>query len=259
MTENSHPTFAPKWEHADKTGKDNISLLDNHLDHRKKGFSDVAITTTLLASLLAYRGGPFQVRMADIPKEYKAPLKDVLECLRGPVLLSLGDNVYEFREDYSFLRIGGKFRTIKSTVTELETSWGAIYRDGTHHELPFSSFPRFGYVRPAYVRIVAPHTHWHMFFSDEPTPSRNWQNLEETCPEWPDHEFIMEKVVEFAARSGVRFIRHGSDSFICHAPEHVAFHLDNTLIRLSGKAGNRPLLEITDSYNRISRRWGARP
>ena len=69
----------------------------------------------------------------------------------------------------------------------------------------------------------------------------------------------MDKVVELAARYGVKFVRHGFDGFICHSPEQVAFHLDSALVRLTGRVGQRPLLEVTDSYKRTSRRWGSRP
>ena len=267
------PILAMKWQHADAIGRELIEQLDQQLDHRKKGLSDPDTNRRVLAAFIAYRGGPFQVLMGNLHPNDKDPVRDALEGLKGNVLLSCKDkNTYQFRDDFAYLRVGGKVRTLTATHTELETTWGAIYRDGTHSEVPFSSFPRFGYARPSLVRIVAPHRHWQIFFADQPAPSKNWQEMEETTRAAgtlegtnaerlaaDQHEKIMEAVVHNAWRSGVKFIRYGEDSFICQNPEQAAFHLDNTLLRLTGKVGSRPLLEVTDAFQRKSLRWGSKP
>ena len=258
----THPILAMKWQHADAIGRELIEQLDQQLDHRKKGLSDPDTNRRVLAAFIAYRGGPFQVLMGNLHPNDKDPVRDALEGLKGNVLLSCKDkNTYQFRDDFAYLRVGGKVRTLTATHTELETTWGAIYRDGTHSEVPFSSFPRFGYARPSLVRIVAPHRHWQIFFADQPAPSKNWQEMEEATEgtNHEQHEKIMEAVVHNAWRSGVKFIRYGEDSFICQNPEQAAFHLDNTLLRLTGKVGSRPLLEVTDAFQRKSLRWGSKP
>ena len=261
---NNFPIFALKWQYADATAAKVIAdLEEQHLDHRKKGLKNSDTNKAILAAILAYRGGPFQVRMMDLPKDKKDAVKDALECLKGDVLLSHGSSTYEVRPDFSFLRLGGKVRTIEATTTELETSWGAIYRDGTHSEVPFSSILRFGYARPSLVSVVAPHRHWSIFFDGEPAPSRNWREIEEQTDVHPQHDqfrrndTVMDEVVVQAKRRGVSLVRYGEASFICQHPEQAAFYIDQTLVRMTGKTGFRPLLEIIDQYQRKDFRWGS--
>jgi hypothetical protein len=252
------PIFALKWQHADATAAKVITDLEQHLDHRKKGLKDPDTNKAILAALLAYRRSPFQVRMGDLPKDKKAPVKDALECLKGDVLLSHGNSVYEVRPDFSFLRISGKVRTTSATTPELETASGAIYRDGTHSEIPFSSILRFGYARPSLVSVVAPHRHWSIFFDGAPAPSRNWREIEEQTDAHPQHDKITDEVVTQAMRRGVVLVRYGEAGFICQNPDAAAFHIDNTLTRMTGKVGFRPLLEVTDQYQRTGHRWGSK-
>lgn len=253
------PIFQTKWQQADATAGQIIADLEQHLDHRKKSLKDPTTNKTILAAVLAYRGGPFQVCMGDLPKGHKEAVRDALEGLKGDVLLSLGNSTYEVRPEFSFLKVGGKVRTIGATTTELETAWGAIYRDGTHSEVPFSELRRFGYTRPSLVSVLAPHKHWSIIFDEEQTPSRNWRDLEEQEGPNPSHDKVMNEVVVQAKRRGVSLARYGEAGFICQHPEHVAFHLDNTLTRMTGKTGFRPLLEVTDQYQRKTLRWGSRP
>jgi len=256
---NEFPIFALKWQHADATAAKVIAdLEEQHLDHRLKSLKDSETNKAILTAILAYRGVPFQVRMMDLPKDQKAPVKDALECLRGDVLLSHGNSTYEIRPEFSFVRIGGKVKTIGATTTELETSWGATYRDGSHSEVQFSSFLRFGYARPSLVTVVAPHRHWSIFFDGEPAPSRNWREIEEQTDVHPQHDKIMDEVVTQAKRRGVNLVRYGEAGFICQHPEQVAFHVDNTLTRMTGKVGFRPLLQIMDQYQRTDFRWGSK-
>jgi hypothetical protein len=253
------PIFKLTWEPADATAAKVITdLEEQHLDHRLKSLKDPDTNKAILAAILAYRGGPFQVRMMDLPKDQKAPVKDALECLKGGVLLSHGNSVYEVRPDFSFLRIGGKVRTTSATTTELETASGAIYRDGTQSEVSFSSILRFGYARPCLVSVVAPHRHWSIFFDGEPAPSRNWREIEEQTDAHPQHDKILDEVVTQAKRRGVVLVRYGEAGFICAHPEQAAFYIDQTLVRMTGKTGFRPLLEVTDQYQRTDFRWGSK-
>jgi hypothetical protein len=260
MIDNTHPTFALKWEHADAVAAGVISDLEGYLDHRMKGLKDSDTNKAILAALLAYRGGRFQVRLMNIPKGQKEAVKAALDCLKGDVLLSYPNETYEVRPEFSFLRIGGKVRTIEATTTELETSYGAIYRDDTHSEVPFQDFRRLGYIRPSLVRIPAPHKHWSIFFDDAPPPSQNWSKVEDdTGPKHDMHEPLMNDIVVGAKLRGVNLVRYGENGFICHHPEQAAFYIDNTLTRKTGKVGFRPLLSFTDQYQRQDIRWGSKP
>lgn len=263
---NNYPVFQMKWEHADADAAQIITDLEQHLDKRKKGLKNPEQNRALLAGILAYRGGPFKVLVSQIPDAYKATLEDAVECLKGPVLLSLGRNTYQVRDDYAFLKIRGTVRTKDAVTTEkrsfatieIETKWGAIYRDNTHHEVAFGDIGRFGYVKPSLVRVVAPHKHWAIAFGEEPTPSVNWIEIQEQATQHPRHDELMDAIVEHGRRRGLAFLRYGEDSFVCKHPEQVAFWCDLTLTMTTGRHGLRPLLEFTDMYGRKDTRWGSR-
>ncbi|WP_445808992.1 hypothetical protein [Yoonia sp.] len=255
---NNYPVFQMKWEHNDADAAQIITDLEQHLDKRKKGLKNPEQNRALLAGILAYRGGPFKVLVSQVPDAYKATLEDALECLKGPVLLSLGRNTYQVRDDYAFLKIRGTVRTKDAVTTEIETKWGAIYRDNTHHEVAFGDIGRFGYVKPSLVRVVAPHKHWAIAFGEEPTPSVNWIEIQEQATQHPRHDELMDAIVEQGRRRGVAFLRYGEDSFVCKHPEQVAFWCDLTLTMTTGRHGLRPLLEFTDMYGRKDKRWGSR-
>ncbi|MDA9020249.1 hypothetical protein N9H60_03640 [Flavimaricola sp.] len=256
----SLPIFALKWKEADTKASQVVADLEQYLDHRKKSLKDSDTNKAILTALLAYRGGPFQVRMMDLPKDKKAPVRDAIDCLKGDVLLSRGTSVFELRPEFSFLKIGGKVRTAEATTTELETTWGSVYRDGTHSEVPFSNILRLGYTRPSLVTVVAPHRHWSIFFDGEPAPSRNWREIEEGDQHDQSlrNDKIMDEVVSQAKRGGVVLVRYGEAGFICQHSNQAAFYIDNTLTRMTGKTGFRPLLEVTDQYQRKDFRWGSK-
>jgi hypothetical protein len=254
----TQPIFQLKWQHSEPQAAQRIIELEQHLDHRKKSLKDPDTNKAILAAVLAYRGTPFKVVLGEIAEPLKPAVRDALVCLKGPVLLSLGSNTYQVRDEFAFLRIGGKVRTIEATTTEIETSWGSIYGDGTHSEIDFKDLVRFGYVKPSLVRIVAPHKHWAIAFDGEPAPSKNWIEIQEQATPHPKHDYLMGEIVEQARRRGVAFLRFGEDAFVCQHPEQVAFWCDNTLTMTTGKHGLRPLLEVTDQWGRKDKRWGSR-
>jgi hypothetical protein len=258
MIDNNTPIFALKWTHADKQGAERIAELGQHLDHRKSSLKDPDTNAAILAAILAYRGTVFKIAIGKIPEHLKPAVRDALQCLKGDVLLSLGSNTYQVRDEFAFLRIGGKVQTTAATTTEMETSSGAIYRDGTHDEREFKDFARFGFARPSMVSIVAPHKHWAIAFGEVPAPSQNWIEMEEQPTQHPRHEEIMAATVEQARRRGVILLRYREGSFICQHPAQVLFWINNTLTIVTGRYGLSPLLEVIDAYGRKDKRWGSR-
>jgi uncharacterized protein (UPF0216 family) len=259
MTENITPIFALNWRHADKQGAERIAELEQHLDHRKKSLKDPDTNKAILAAVLAYRGTEFKVALGEIAEPLKPAVRDALECLKGPVLLSLGSNTYQVRDEFAFLRISGKVQTIEATTTEMETTSGAIYRDGSHGEREFKDFARFGFARPSLVTVVAPHRHWAIAFGEEPAPSPNWIEIVEQATPHPRHDELMDEIVEQARRRGVALLRYREDGFICMHPAQTFFWINNTLTMVTGRYGLSPLLEVIDAYGRKDKRWGSRP
>lgn len=116
----------------------------------------------------------------------------------------------------------------------------------------------FGYSKPSLVQIVAPHQHWHMFVGEEPTPSANWQQMLEAEHQHECHNELMELIADQGNMRGIATTRYGEDGFLAINPDSVIFTIDTTLIRFTGKSGQRPLLNITDIYNRQHIRWGSK-
>jgi hypothetical protein len=113
-------------------------------------------------------------------------------------------------------------------------------------------------VKPSLVKVVAPHKHWAIAFGEEAAPSKSWIEIQEQATQHLHHDELMDAIVEQGRRRGVAFLRYGEDSFVCRHPEQVAFWIDNTLTRTTGRHGLRPLLEFTDMYGRKDTRWGSR-
>jgi len=57
---------------------------------------------------------------------------------------------------------------------------------------------------------------------------------------------------------GIAMVRYGEDAFLAINADSALFTIDTTLIRYSGKSGQRPLLNITDIYQRQHIRWGSK-
>ena len=263
MTRMDNTTFAIKWHTHENNAEQQVATALEHLDRRKKALKDEAVNKRIVTSLLAQRHGEFTVSMATIPKPLKEPLREVLECLVGPVLvMGRGRSTYALRDEYRASE--GLFITAPPPETNerrappIKTQHGTIYRDGTHDEIPFSDIKLFGYSRPSLVTIVAPHQHWRMFVGGEKPPSANWQTISETEDTHECHDELMNLIASQGNMRGVAIVRYGHDSFLATNPDAVVFTIDTTLVRYTGKSGQRPLLNITDIYQRQHLRWGGK-
>jgi hypothetical protein len=157
-----------------------------------------------------------------------------------------------------------QFKTDESAPTSgrlippVTTRFGTIYRDGSHSEIPFEDIRLFGYSKPSLVRIVAPHDHWRVFVDGEPAPSANWKDMDEVAEPHECHDELMDLIAAQGNMRGVAIARYGDDSFLAINPDAVLFIIDTTLIRFTGKSGQRLLLNITDHYQRQHIRWGSK-
>ena len=260
MTKN---TFAIKWHTHGDEAEQLVNKALEHLDGRKKALKDEATNKQVVISLLAQRHGEFAVVMTAIPKPLREALREALECLCGPVLVrGSGRSTYALREEYrasdvSFITLPPS-EVIGRPSPLVKTIYGTTYRDGTHGEIPFGDIKLFGYSRPSLVTIVAPHRHWQMFVGDEAAPSANWQTLTETEDHHECHDELMSLIVSQGNMRGVAISRYSHDSFLAINPDAVVFTIDTTLVRYTGKSGQRPLLNITDIYQRQHLRWGGK-
>ena len=255
--------FSIKWTPFGNEAEQLINKAIEHLDLRKKHLKNDEKNRRVLASILAQKLGEFVVTLASVNKADRETLKEALECLVGPVLVrGAGKSAYALRGAYmdpQAVFITGEPEVIHGrAVPQIKTTHGLIYRDGSHSEVPFDELKLFGFAKPSLVRVVAPHEHWHIFISDKPAPSANWTELMETDTPHDKHDEFMDLVTTQANRQGVAITRYGHDSFLCINPDTVVFHLDNALVRYTGKSGQRPLLEITDIYQRKVIRWGGK-
>ena len=255
--------FSIKWTPFGNEAEQLINKAIEHLDLRKKHLKNDEKNRRILASILAQKLGEFVVTLASVNKADRETLKEALECLVGPVLVrGAGKSAYALRGAYmdpQAVFITGEPEVIHGrAVPQIKTTHGLIYRDGSHSEVPFDELKLFGFAKPSLVRVVAPHEHWHIFISDKPAPSANWTELMETDTPHDKHDEFMDLVTTQANRQGVAITRYGHDSFLCINPDTVVFHLDNALVRYTGKSGQRPLLEITDIYQRKVIRWGGK-
>ena len=255
------PILAIKWQPHGNEAEHLISMVVEHLDTRKKHLKDDTINREIVASLLAQRLGEFTVKLGDLDKAHTEALKAALERLTGPVLTrGTGRYTYALREAYidptaQFIT-ADKGDPTKRPVPAIRTRNGLIYRDGTHSEVPFSEIALFGFTKPSLVRVVAPHQHWHMFLDDAPTPSASWKELPESTTPHPKHDELMNLVVDQGISRGVGITRYGEDAFLALNPDAVIFAADNTILRYSGKSGQRVLMNVTDIYGRTHIRWG---
>ena len=206
--------------------------------------------------------GDFQVRLTDTPSTHKETLRETLECLTGPVLTQgKGKGKYALREAYAAPTAQFITKPLEASgrpVPPVTTRFGTIYRDGSHSEVPFEDIRLFGYSKPSLVQIVAPHQHWHMFVGNEPTPSANWQHMAEAAHPHECHHELMDLIADQGNMRGIATTRYGEDGFLAINPDSVLFTIDTTLIRFTGKSGQRPLLNITDIYQRQHIRWGSK-
>ena len=260
MTKN---TFAIKWHTHGDEAEQLVNKAVEHLDLRKKALKDSAINREVVTSILAQRMGDFTVVLGNIDSAHIEALKGVLECLTGPVLTrSNGRATYTLREAYMApdARFITKPRedTSKRPVPPVATRFGTIYRDGSHSEVPFEDIRLFGYSKPSLVRIVAPHQHWHMFLDNELTPSANWKDMIEAPRLHDSHDELMDLIAAQGNMRGIAMVRYGEDAFLAINADSALFTIDTTLIRYSGKSGQRPLLNITDIYQRQHIRWGSK-
>jgi hypothetical protein len=253
--------FTLKWETHGTDAEDLVSRAVEHLDKRKKNLKDDTINREVVTAILAHRRGPFEVRYTHLPKTHKEAVREAVESLCGPVLTQeKGASTYALRSE--FRASGARFITKakptdgKRVMPTISTIYGTVYRDGTHDEVPFEDIALLGFTKPSLVTVEAPHHHWHIFVGDTPPPAKNWQKLEEVSERHPDHETIMELVENQIWKRGVVAVRYGENGFLTINPDAVAFILDATLVRFSGRSGQRPLLTITDTYGRQHIRWG---
>lgn len=251
-----------KWIPFGNEAEHLINKAYEHLDLRKKHLKCSDRNKRVLASVLAQRTGEFTVQMPLIPEGDRDAVRSVLECLSGPVLTrGSGRATYALREAYrdcqAVFTTGEKHIAQGRQVPLIKTGHGTIYRDGTHDEVPFEDIKLFGYSKPSLVRIIAPHEHWHIFLSDKPAPSANWIEMVESDQPHDEHDTLMELVSSQGNMRGVAIARYGHDAFIAIDPDAVLFTLDNTIHRYSG-SGQRPLVEVTDIYQRKHLRWGSK-
>ena len=255
--------FTIKWNTHESGAEQQVAKALEHLDRRRKALKDEDTNSRVVTSLLAQRHGEFAVVMTAIPKPLREALREALECLCGPVLVrGSGRSTYALRDEYR--TSGGSFITLPPSevigrpVPLVKTSHGTIYRDGTHDEIPFSDIKLFGFSRPSLVTIIAPHRHWRIFVGNETAPSANWQTLTEADDPHDCHDELMNLIVSQGNMRGVALTRYGTDSFLAINPDAVTFTIDTTLVRYTGKTGQRPLLNITDTYQRQHLRWGGK-
>jgi hypothetical protein len=140
----------------------------------------------------------------------------------------------------------------------VKTKFGTVYRDGSHDEVPFENISLLGHFKPCLLTIVAPHHHWWVFTGEMPAPSKNWQALEEVEQPFPGHDELMERFIKTAVYRGIAVVRYGEDSFITNNVDAVANIIDISLIKFTGRAGQRPLLTGKDIYGRSFHRWGGK-
>lgn len=252
-----------KWTPHGNEAEQLINKAYEHLDLRKKHLKDEDKNRRILASILAQRLGEFVVQMPLVDKDDREALRGVLECLTGPVLTrGKGKAAYALREAYTAsdaLFITGENHVVEGRpISQIKTGHGTIYRDGTHSEVPFEAIKLFGYSKPCLVRVVAPHEHWHMFMDDKAAPSANWKALDESDTPHDKHDDFMDLVASQANMRGVAIARYGEDAFLATIPDAVVFTIDTTLVRYTGKTAQKPLLTITDIYQRQHLRWGSK-
>jgi hypothetical protein len=255
-------TFSLKWKPFGNEAEQLISMALEHLDLRKKHLKDSDKNTRIVASILAQRLGEFVVRMTSIDKGDREALREVLECLTGPVLTrGAGKGTYALRGAYidpqAVFITGEPEVVLGRAVPPIKTGHGTIYRDGTQGEVPFSEIKLFGFSKPSLVRVVAPHEHWHVFLGDKPALSANWKELIESDTPHDQHDEFMDFVVAQGNMRGVAITRYGDDAFLAVNPDVVLFTLDNALVRFTGKAMQRPLVHVIDQWGRTHVRWGS--
>lgn len=255
--------FTLKWNTHGNEAEHLVFMAKEHLDRRNKYLKDEGTNHNIVTNILAHKAGEFHVILGDIPKDAREPLKAALEGLTGPVLTrGSGRATYALREAYTAST--ARFTTDAIDLSSgrpappVETRFGTIYKDGSHSEVPFKDIKLFGYSRPSLVQIVAPHHHWKIFLSDAPPPSANWENITEVDEHHECHDELMNLIVDHGKLRGVVITRYGGDSFLTINPDSVLFTIDTTLVRYSGKSGQRPLLKVTDIYQRTHTRWGSK-
>lgn len=259
MTTTFYLKFKPHGNEAEQL----VNQAIDHLDLRKKHLQNDERNRRIVSSILAQRLGPFVVSMSAIDKADREAVRAVLEGFVGPILTRVkGRSTYALREEYR--DPSAKFSTAKDTSLKgrqspsVTTAFGTIYEDGSHSEVPFEHIKFVGFAKPSLVRIVAPHKHWEIFLGDTPPPSVNWRELTESDTEHPDHDQLMDFVLEQAFMNGAPMVRYGSDAFITGTPDPAIFAIDNSISRYSGRASQRPLIEIIDSYKSQHIRWGGK-
>ena len=254
--------FEMKWDTHGHEAEHLVTEVIQHLDGRKKHLKDTAKNREVITSILAHKMGDFQVKLTDTPSTHKETLRETLECLTGPVLTqSKGKGKYALREAYAAPTAQFITKPLEASgrpAPPITTRFGTIYRDGSHSEVPFEDIRLFGYSRPSLVQIVAPHQHWYMFVGNEPTPSANWQHMAEAAHPHECHHELMDLIANQGNMRGIATTRYGEDGFLAINPDSVLFTIDTTLIRFTGKSGHRPLLNITDIYQRQHIRWGSK-
>ena len=254
-------TLMIKWLAHNSTAENLIEDACEHLDLRKKALKGKTQNKRIIASILAQRSGDFKVSYKHIHRRDKDAVKAALECLCGPVLIRCkGTEMYALREAYrplnAFFTTEPPAETKGRHVPAVSTAYGTIYRDGSQGEVPFEDIKVFGYARPSLLQIVAPYQHWWMFVDDLETPSVNWKTIDETDHEHPIHDELMDLIALKANMRGIQTIRHGHDGFLCINPDALLFVVDTTITQRTNRSGNRPLLNIKDTYGRTHVRWG---
>jgi hypothetical protein len=251
--------YSTNWQPHGREAEQAIEHLSQHLDHRLKSLKDEDRTRRILSGFLAVREGPFDLYTTKVPKADQPALRDAVDGLTGPVLKRVSGHKNRYRIDPNVLPYSTKVKTIGGdNRAKLETRWGAIYTDNSFDHLPFEAFGRIGYAKPQLVEILAPHHHWGIFFGETEAPSRFWHELDEVDGlEHPQHDELMNYILERAALRGVHVLRYRDNGFICGNHQQFVRQLDNNIARFTNTSGRKALLRVTDEYGRTLPRPGS--
>jgi hypothetical protein len=90
-----------KWSCNSSQSKTIVEDLKTYLDGRKASLKDNDKNERVLAAIVASSGRSFHFKPSELPKGFKATVKDALACLCGPVLARCaGKDNYEVKAEY---------------------------------------------------------------------------------------------------------------------------------------------------------------
>jgi hypothetical protein len=254
-----------KWSCNSSQSKTIVEDLKTYLDGRKASLKDNDKNERVLAAIVASRGRSFHFKPSELPKGFKATVKDALACLCGPVLARCaGKDNYEVKAEYlTGWNTGEPIKTVtigEQKTPPIITKFNNHYTDGSHGEVDFCDIGLLKYSAASLVTIEHPNSHWAMFFDGKPAPSVNWEELNgEDDLEHPAHDNLMNRIVDQGFLMGHQLVRYRGSSFLTINGDACAFMIDQVILRMTGKVGLKCLLTVTDRYGRTSPRWGSFP